>query len=218
MSPERRTPRRELDDFWEHLDRWSIFILANLLWAIFSIPVITFPAATAGLFATMSLWSRGKTPELFREFFGAMRRYWITSSLIVILDLVVGGLLVVNLSIFPLMEITNPVVFLSRGVTLFVGVVLVLVNLYVWPLLVTFDLPLRQLLPIALKLGMAHPLVSLGILLLVGLPVGISLVLPVGIFVFATFSASIFLWNWGTWRVIRRYVSDDNRQKFESLA
>ncbi|HEX2907050.1 MAG TPA: YesL family protein, partial [Phototrophicaceae bacterium] len=78
MKSQPATHRKEVDDFREHLDKWSMFILANLLWALLSIPLITFPAATAGLFATMSRWVRGKPPELFQEFFGGMRRYWLT--------------------------------------------------------------------------------------------------------------------------------------------
>lgn len=217
MRPKRSiTNRRALDDLWEQLDRWGIFILANLLWVALAIPLITLPAATAGLFATMSRWTRGKPPELFQEFFGGMRRYWLTSTLLVLLDVAIGGLLVFNLSVFPMMDLANPVTFLSRTVTLFAALILVLVNLYAWPLLVVLEMPIRPLLAASLKLAMMHPLASIGIVAATCVPAVISLLLPQALLLFVTFSCSVFIWTWGTWRIIRRHISDDDRMKLES--
>ncbi len=205
------------DELFDQINRWSTFVLANLLWAVLSIPVITLPAATAGLFAIMSLWVRGKPPvNLFVEFWDGMRRCWRSSTLIVLLDVVVGGLVALNFSVFPIMDMHHPLAFLSRSVSLFVGLALALVNLYAWPLLVTFDLPLSRLLAVALKMGIQHLLASIGLLVLVLLPVIASLWLPVGALVLVTFSCSIFIWNWGAWRIIRQYVADEDRSKLES--
>ena len=42
------------DEISGQLEKWASFMLANLLWALFSLPLVTLPAATAGLFAVMS--------------------------------------------------------------------------------------------------------------------------------------------------------------------
>lgn len=206
----------DFDELAEQINKWSTFVLANLLWAVLSIPVITLPAATAGLFTTMSLWVRGKPPNLFVDFLGGMRRCWLTSTLIVLLDGAIGGLVVLNFTVFPIMDMQNPLAFLSRSVSLFVGLALALVNLYAWPLLVTFDLPLSRVLALALKFAAAHWVYSVGLLVVVLLPVIVSLWLPVGALVLVTFSCSIFIWNWGAWRIIRQYVADEDRAKLES--
>lgn len=208
--------RAGFDDLFDQINKWSTFVLANLLWAVLSIPLITLPAATAGLFNIMSLWVRGKSPNLFMDFLDGMRRCWRTSTLVALLDVLIGGLLVLNFSIFPVMDMHNPLAFLSRSVSLFVGLTLALVNLYAWPLLVLFDLPLPRLLAVSLKMGAEHLLISVGLLLLVLLPVVVSLWLPAAALLFVTFSCSIFIWNWGAWRVIRRYVADEDRLKLES--
>jgi uncharacterized membrane protein YesL len=211
-----RQRRSEANELFDHVDQWTTFILANILWAIFSIPLITLPAATAGLFAVMSRWTRGIRPELFHEFFGAMRRCWRQSTAIAVIDLLIGALLMVNLNIFPLMDMSNPVAMLSRSVTIFVGVLVALVNLYVWSLLVLESptpMPLRQLLDSSLKLLFAHPLWSLGILLLGVLPLGIALLLPAFILIVGAASASAFVITWGTWRIIHRYLDADDLQQ-----
>lgn len=210
--------RAGFDDLFDQINKWSTFILANLMWAVLSIPVITLPAATAGLFNTMSLWVRGKSPNLFMDFPDGMRRCWRNSTLLTLLDVLVVGLLVLNFSLFPVMDMQNPLAFLSRSVTLFVGLTLALVNLYAWPLMVLFDLSLPRLLAVALKMAVEHLLISIGLLLLVLLPVVVSLWLPAAALLFVTFSWSIFIWNWGAWRIIRRYVAEEDRLKLEASA
>ena len=84
----------------DQLDKWLTPVMANLLWAALSLPLITLPAATAALFATMFYWMYGKQPEMFSLFLGTIRRLWLKSTLVVTLDLLVGGLVIANLLIF----------------------------------------------------------------------------------------------------------------------
>src|SRR5690349_4403507 len=105
-------------DYSEVLDRISSFALANLFWVLLSLPIVTLPAATAGLFAATSPWVRGKNGELFHDFFEGMRQYWWKSTVIALIDLSVGALVVVNLSIFRMMNMSQPLTVISQGVTL----------------------------------------------------------------------------------------------------
>lgn len=217
MRPQRRSIRQETADLFDQFDKWSSFVLANLLWSVLSIPLITLPAATAGLFAVMSLRVRGKQPELFQEFFGAMRRLWRKATVVALADLLIGGLIVLNAFIFPLMDLSSPLVFLSRSVTLFVGLALLLTNLYVWSLMVLFeDMGLKQLAETSFKLVFAHPLWSMGVLVAALVPVVISLVFPQVVFLVFTISCFVLIVNMGTWRIIRRYTPEDELQRLEA--
>src|SRR5258708_36467537 len=100
------------------LEKWASFVLANLLWSIFVIPVVTIPAATAGLFSVMSKRVRGQQHELFAEFFGSMRRLWLKATIGAVGDLLLGGLLGANLCIFPMMSANDVVGIMSRSGTL----------------------------------------------------------------------------------------------------
>ena len=63
-------------------------VLANLLWSVFAVLIVTLPAATAGLFAVLAPLVRGQDAEIFATFFGTMRRQWLKSTLIMAADVV----------------------------------------------------------------------------------------------------------------------------------
>jgi len=88
-------------------------------------------------------------------------------------------------------------------------------NLYTWPLMVTFDLSLRNLLLNSLRLVFAHPLWSRVMLFLVAALFVLSLLLPAAVLVLASFSAAALLINWGAWRVIRPYVPENELAQLE---
>lgn len=192
----------------EQFEKWGSFILANLLWAVLSIPLVTMPAATAGLFAVMSARARGKQPDLFPTFLGGMKRLWLKATLLMGINLAAGALVAVNLIVLPQIGGRDPIAYLSGSATLFGGLALLLVNLYAWPLLGLTDVPFKRLLTYAAAMAFAHPLWSLGVLLLTILPVAVSLLLPQGIFLIATASACALIACAGTWRVIRRRLPE----------
>jgi uncharacterized membrane protein YesL len=195
---------RVSDDFLEQIDYWASFIMVNLLWVLCAIPLVTLPAATAGLFAVTARMSQGEAPNVFSTFFGAMRTHWKTSTGLAVLNIAVIALIAVNLSIFPMMSGFNPMAILSRSVTLFVTLLLVMVNGYAWPLLVTRELALRPLLTTALQMVFAMPLHSVGVLLALCLPFGISIFLPAAALVLITFSCAAYAINAVAGRALKR--------------
>src|SRR5512143_1135267 len=98
---------------FEWWDRISSVVLPNLLWIFVSLPLVTIPVATAGLFAAISPLVRHKPVEALHSFFGGVRQYWLKSTLIGLADLVVGGLAVLNLSVFARMDTSSPLTWLS---------------------------------------------------------------------------------------------------------
>jgi len=44
------------------LDRVMTLVTANMLWLVCSLPLVTLPAATAGLWAVLLPWWRGENP------------------------------------------------------------------------------------------------------------------------------------------------------------
>jgi uncharacterized membrane protein YesL len=197
-------------------DRVGTFILANLFWVLLSLPVITMPLATAGLFAALAPWGRGKPSEVFRDFFGGIKDHWRGAMVIGVIDVLLGGLIALNFSIFRLMNMSQPVALLSQGITVFAALVLLMVNLYAWPLLVTLELSLRDLLETSVKLAFAHPFASLGMLLVVAVIVFVSSLLPQMFLLLASVSACALFISWGVWRVVRGHIAEDERARLES--
>lgn len=189
----------------ELIDKITSFIVVNLLWVVFAALVVTLPAATAGLFATLSPWVQGKTSEPFRDFFGGMRQHWRKSTAAVLLDVAVIGMVALNLNILNKMGIDTLPAFFARSVAFFVAAVTLLTNLYLWPLLVSVDLPLRQLIRVAVKLVFLHPAWSLVATLLALAPLLSVLLLPRFIAVLIAFSGCALLASWGAWRVLDQH-------------
>jgi uncharacterized membrane protein YesL len=193
-------------DFFAQIDHWGTFILANLLWAIFSIPLITLPATTAALFAVMARKSRGESVEVFQVFFSGMKQYWRKAYAIVLLDTLVCSFFIANTFIFSLMPHMDILVYLSRGVTLSVAIIVLLANLYAWTLLVITDLSLYELIRCAIKLVLVYPIWSCTVFIAALTPVGISLLLPQASFALISISAVAFIVTWGTGRIIRQHI------------
>jgi uncharacterized membrane protein YesL len=205
-------------DFYDILDRISAFALANMMWFLLSLPIVTMPAATAGLFAAVSPWSRGQSGELFRDFTDGMRRYWRKSTAVVLFDVVVGVLVFANLSIFPRMNMPQPLMVVWQSGTVFIGALVLAVNLYAWPLMMLFDMPVGKLLYRSLQLVFAHPWRSLELLAIALVPLLLGLVLPVAAMIIVSFSACALLISRGAWRVMRLYLDDEDLNRLEAKA
>jgi uncharacterized membrane protein YesL len=71
-------------DLWEEM--W-LLMQANVLWLVLSLPVITLPPATAGLFAVTNRLANGESARM-RDFFAGFRAYFLRSWLLVLANAV----------------------------------------------------------------------------------------------------------------------------------
>ena len=189
------------------LDRAASLVIANLMWTFLAMLIIPLPAATAALFAVLAPLARGKDREFFATFFGALRRHWLKATALGLIDLVLGALILVNLQALETMPLPDLLLWFLRSLTLLIGLTLLLTNLYAWPLLVMFDLPLRRLVKVSLLLSLAHPLQSLLTLVIGAAPVVGGLFLPLWLLAVGLVSLSVLAISWGSWRVIRLRAS-----------
>jgi uncharacterized membrane protein YesL len=195
-------------DFFAKLDRASGFALVNLLWVISILFVVTIPAATVGLFAVVSDWVRGRDVEALTRFFGAIRQHGVKASLIGLVDAILFGILAFNFHILPQMGLPIPIYYPFLGVMLFISLLVVMVNLYIWVLLVVYDLELRRLIDVAIKLSVAHLGWTAWLLFLTCGVLTLGLFLPALISVLVLFTGCACLITWGAWRIIQHYDAD----------
>lgn len=197
------------DDFFAAIDRISSFAIINLLWVAISVFIITLPAATAGLFAVCCDWVQGKESETFERFFAAMRRHAGRATLLVLADNLGLGLVALNLMILPKMGLPVVMFWPFVAITSFVGLLILVANLYLWPLLVGYEIPLQALTRIAISLVFHHMRWSLFLLAMCAFALSSGLLLlPKGLIVLVLFSACALLNSWGAWRVIQHYDSE----------
>src|SRR5690606_14266901 len=106
----------------DDLEVWSSPVLANMLWVLLSIPLITMPLAFVGLLATMFHWMDDRNTRVFTHFFGTIRQTWHKAYAILLLDILVGAFLYSNLLIIQAMDSSNIFALLSAGVTSIVSI------------------------------------------------------------------------------------------------
>ena len=167
-------------------------VLANLLWLLMSLPIITWPAATAGLF---TLARRAVAEELddatidtrLGDFWDGFRAHWQRGTLVTLLDL--AGLVVIVVAfVFYGRNPAEPLRWLVGPIAL-VLIAWLAANLYIYPLMVhrQFSSP-WEVLREALLMALAYPLTSLS-LLITSLILAVPAVVLAGPILFVFFSA-----------------------------
>jgi len=155
-TPEGRTPRkpRAADmlrpaftrALWNTYDHIGLLVVANLIWAALCLPIVTAPAATAGLFHLARKISKGEEVSL-RDLFSGFRQHFLPAFKLGIVELAALLLLWVNVDFYSHL----------RGVAAIPGMVLaaamvwvaaffLLMHAHLYPLMVEGDTALKQLL------------------------------------------------------------------------
>jgi len=179
--------------FWRHL---GMLVVANILWLLLSLLIVTWPAATAGLFYLVRRVVQeelGASPWETRigDFWHGFRQYWLRSSLLTVIDLAGLGLIAIALMFYG-GSTAEPLRWLVGPIGL-IGLVWVTAQLYVYPLLLerTGSRP-WQVMREALLMAIGYPLSSLSLLVTV-IVLTIAAVALAGPVLFVFFSAIAML-------------------------
>ncbi len=200
-------------DWLELFGTLTNFILFNMLWLFGSLFIVTIPAMTAALFASVAPWGRRQSLDApLSVFWTAVRRYWLKASVVGVVDLVLGSLVALNLYVIWQMGFEQFIALPAFILTSLLGIFLILANVYIWPLLVTLDPPLRGLFKNGLRLTVVHPFWGVLIAVVALIPIGIGLVLPRLFFLTVAFAAATLITYAGAWRIILRYLDEDDRK------
>ena len=197
-------------DWLERFRTLTTFILLNMLWLFGALLIVTIPAVTAALFAGIAPWTQGR--EAYKPaatFWVNMRHFWRKATVLTLIDLGGGLLVLLNGLILRQMDQGQLLTLAAMSVTILVAIVLLLLNVYAWPLLVTVDPPLGLWLKNAAKLALSHPFWGGAIVLMAAIPMILSLFLPGFFRLTFIFAITALIIQWGGWRIIRRYVTED---------
>ena len=173
----------------EHLHDYAGLMLANLLWLVSSLPLLTLPAATAGLSAVTNAWARtGRRPAVVSVFVAAARRQYLRASLVVLVDAAVAAPLVLNLLIVNSAADPGPLLLAARGVCVAGLLFLAALNVILWPSLERGErmwVAWRK----AAMVVVAQPMPVLLTVAATGLVLGVALLLPRFVFLFIAVAA-----------------------------
>ena len=142
------------------------------------------------------------------RFFGAIRQQGVKGSIIALLDALLLRLIVINMTLLPQMNLPAPLYYPFIAITLFISLLIVTSNLYIWTLLITYDLRVKTLIDISIKLNFRHFGWSLCLLGMTLATLMLGFVLPAAISVLVLFSSCTYLITWGAWRIIQQYDAE----------
>ncbi|MBN2566145.1 MAG: DUF624 domain-containing protein, partial [Candidatus Eisenbacteria bacterium] len=131
---------------WNTYDHLGLLVLANLLWLVLCLPVVTAPPATAGLFHLARALSRGE-PAGLRDLLHGFRKHLAPAIKLGVLDLVAFGLLWFNIDFYShLRGVAAIPGFVLAGALVWAGAFYVLMHAHILPLLVGGETSFGQLL------------------------------------------------------------------------
>ncbi|MBS4178990.1 YesL family protein [Lederbergia citrea] len=128
--------------FYGLVETVSNFFLLNLLWILFSIPLITLFPATAAMFAILRDWKMGKNPSLLSSYFTYFKDFFKQSTLIGLCFSICIGILVLD---FMFMDELNTVMrIFVFSVILLSALILMFIGIYFFPTLVYFQMSFKH--------------------------------------------------------------------------
>lgn len=189
----------------------SVLVIASLLFWLFSGLVITIPAALAGAFAAVSGLVRPSPGDTMFRFWHGFRRCFLPATLLGVLDLVVFASAYLGVRLF--WEMGSPV---SKAVAVIYGslaMLAVMVNVFVWPLLVWYPQPFTSLIRRAFFLAGAHPFQTLGALAAALLALWLLTLLPGPLLGFLPAlgpGLAVTMISYVAWHTMKRYAPPDD--------
>jgi len=143
---------------------WQITVL-NILYLFACIPIITIGPATAGFTYVLRNYSQEQHADFFSDFMDKSKEHFLKGLLASLLTVVVGVLTWFAFNFYTTAEMSSTVRVLALVVTLYIVYMLLAVNLYIYPMMVSFDLPFKKVLRNSWILATYKPLRNFAMIL-----------------------------------------------------
>lgn len=170
-------------------ERISNFFFLNLLWILTCLPIITIIPSTAAMYAVIREWvTKGET-SLFRTFFRKFKENFKQSIILGLAWLLFGVIVFANINIIEGMSGMFPTII--KTLLILVGFLFVLITIYMFPLMVHYDMPIPGLWKSSLMLSLTFFPSSLIAMLILLVMIIITYLFP--IFLTFVFSVSAYL-------------------------
>lgn len=182
---------------------------ANLMFILFCIPVVTIPAAIGGLTRVMSRLARDEQTYVIDDFLQGFKQEWKKSTVFALIEILFFALVYVAIGVYSKLISNQILSTVLLALVLTVMLVFLAAANYVWVMIVSVDLPLKQIMKNSLALCLVKPFGTLISLLVQGAVIFVAVgYFPVGLFLPLVFGFSImsFTASFNAWPQIEKYV------------
>ncbi len=189
------------------LGRWLSFLLdalfISVLWAVFSLPVITLGASTAALNRVAHNWMKERSDCSVRNFLQAFRDNLRGGTLVWLILMIPLAFILFNAyaTFIALVETTAAI----KWTILISAALWMAVAIYAFALQAIFENPPLRTVLNALRIAVSHLATSVILVVLFALGVAAVILLPYGAFVYTPFC--VFLAARPVWNVFRKVMA-----------
>lgn len=153
------------NDIWRFVGRLADIMVLNLLWILFSLPIVTFGISTTALYYCTLKIVKDEDDGNIRMFLRSFKKNWKEGLIIWLILLPILLILILDHRFFSAVFMNNTLLrFVLRGVTDALILLWLFVFLYVWPLLSRFENTWQKTMVHALLMSVRHLPFTLGML------------------------------------------------------
>lgn len=226
--PKETPPQKRIVSFFEIYFRkfWNI-IKINLLYVIFCIPIVTIGPATAGMTYVLRNYAREEHAFVFGDFWDAFKSNFKQSFITGILQAILLFVFYYVIAFYYLNLSAGTMYYICLGISLFFVMALLFASNYIYLMIVTLDLKLKDIYKNGLIfafVGLKENLFTLlGYIIVIGIPLLILLFAPIEISIIATIllvamlvpATLIFISCFNSYPVIKKYCIDPYNKRIE---
>lgn len=185
--------------FWNFMGKVTDVACMSLLWLLTSLPIITIGASTSAFYAFTLDAVQDEEGSVFRSYFAAFRKNFKKATVIWLLQLLLTVFLTVNLFAAWNFYLAKGILGLGLfSLALFGMIVCISTGLYLYPILVSYEFPIKKVISDSFIMAVGNPHVTLSVIV-VFLLAGVGIYYISGLFFFwiglAIFFSSYFIWG-----------------------
>ena len=187
------------NSFWNFIGKITDVACMSILWLLTSLPVITIGASTAAMYSFTLEAVKDEEGGVWHSYFSGFWKNFKKATVIWLLQLVLTVFLTVNLYAAWNFYLAKGILGLSLfSLALFGVIVFVVTGIYVYPILVSYDFPIKKVIADSFVMAVSNPHVTLSVVVLF-LLAGVGIYYLSGLFFFwialAVFFSSYFIWG-----------------------
>jgi uncharacterized membrane protein YesL len=186
-------------------------LLANVLWALFTFPILTAPPAAAGLYFVANQLAHDR-PVTWRSFFEGFRQYFWVSWRWALINLLVLAILISNIIFYTEME--GDIFFWVRAIFIALVLIWLLVQTYTFPLLIE-QTEARVLLALRNSVGLFafNPKYALGVAMVILLLAYLTTFFVWPAWLLFTAGISAYLASRATGYIVRQILDSQKKEE-----
>lgn len=196
--------------FKVYFGHFSRMVGLNIVYLFACFPIFTIGPATAGMTYVMRNYSQGKHVETMHDFMKKSREHFKQGLLVFVIDVVIAVLLYLSISFWWHSSGSSTMQAIALVFLIYFVYLLVCTNLYIFPMMVSFDLTLKQLIRNSVILGATQFGRNIAMILFDGVVIGLCLLLwpiPLPLMICCLFTFCALFNNMMVYPVLVRHVA-----------